>query len=803
MSMVKRRWPAFFFGVTVLIFFWPYFLLDQTLYTGDTAFALMPLRHYATARLAMGELPLWNPNLFGGTPALAESSFQVLYPPNILLLLLGVPRGMGWLLPLHLFLMALGTYLFARYSLGFSRLGATVSATAFTFGGFTIGGLGIPIYTEAAAWLPWIILAYDLAVRRGGVWGVLPALMLAMPLLTGGLFYVYLAVLLLMSFHCYRLWEAGVLFKPFAPPARRAWLSLISGVTFAVLLSAPQLLPQWEIAKLSDRSTHASYEYAVSGSLLPWHFFSSMMLPKLWGLFSGATLEGFMPSAQLGYLGVVSLGLIAAGVAVRPRRFFWFWFAIGLLSLTLAFGRYNPLYPFLYEWVPGFAMFRGPTRWLLLTGFAGALLAGRGCDAIRHIDARIAKKAKTYGLLALAVIFAASSAILLSPLGSTAFTSPQTPFGPWGQVTLIALSAALLALFAWKGARPIALEGGGVATGKHRAIAGMLLVLLVVDLWAVAQDMELNKTLSAAALEQTPAVVAVVNAASPPERFWTEAPPIPMEPWQAGQNLSRLEEMEFRARSVVAIRSLMPSCIAAEMGTMGTTGAWGSLMPLRRHAKPLFASESSALTRQRWRHLMNVRHILTLEPLPETFGEPSTLKRLPLEWPMVYSDSSALPRAWWVGHVREVTGEAAVATISNGTFDPRREVLLETGVVDPGKNAPGTAPVDGSALNAGSVSFSNYKPQQIELQVTAPAKGHVVLMDTFVPGWRAYVDRKPTPVYPANWVGRAVPVAAGNHRIVFCYEPVTVRIGFFLSLLALGALATWAVAAMGTSHAKE
>ena len=111
MSMKRempRWWPVALIAFVSFLFFWPYFLLDQVLYAGDMAFVFIPFQHYSTSRLEQGELPLWNPHLFGGTPALAEAIYQVFYLPNVLLFLLGVPRGLSWILPLHLAFMGVG-----------------------------------------------------------------------------------------------------------------------------------------------------------------------------------------------------------------------------------------------------------------------------------------------------------------------------------------------------------------------------------------------------------------------------------------------------------------------------------------------------------------------------------------------------------------------------------------------------------------------------------------------------------------------------------------------------------------------
>lgn len=65
--------------------------------------------------------------------------------------------------------------------------------------------------------------------------------------------------------------------------------------------------------------------------------------------------------------------------------------------------------------------------------------------------------------------------------------------------------------------------------------------------------------------------------------------------------------------------------------------------------------------------------------------------------------------------------------------------------------------------------------------------GYVVFDETYAPGWRAWVDTRPVPILRAYGLFMAAEVAgAGGHQVVFRYEPASVRLGLFLSLLGLG-----------------
>lgn len=63
--------------------------------------------------------------------------------------------------------------------------------------------------------------------------------------------------------------------------------------------------------------------------------------------------------------------------------------------------------------------------------------------------------------------------------------------------------------------------------------------------------------------------------------------------------------------------------------------------------------------------------------------------------------------------------------------------------------------------------------------------GYLVLLDSFYPGWRAYVDGREVEILQANYAFRAVEVQAGKHEVEFRYRPWTFYFGLVVSCLAL------------------
>jgi hypothetical protein len=79
---------------------------------------------------------------------------------------------------------------------------------------------------------------------------------------------------------------------------------------------------------------------------------------------------------------------------------------------------------------------------------------------------------------------------------------------------------------------------------------------------------------------------------------------------------------------------------------------------------------------------------------------------------------------------------------------------------------------------------------EVALDARLDTPGFVVLADSFYPGWHAEVDGVETPIFATNHLFRGVAVPAGEHRIVFRYQPASVLWGSGLSVIG-AALLGW------------
>ena len=388
MKRLSDLLPITILVALVLLFFWQLAFTNLILVDFDVFTYMYPYREHAAEAARAGRFPLWNPYLFLGAPFFANIQTAVLYPLNAIYLLVEpVTRALNLSILLHVAMLAAFTYAFARVGVGLGRWGAFAAAAVFSLGGFVGAQVSHINQLNAAAWLPLMLLLFDLAWRRRSVppspgltgWAALTGLVVGVQLLAGHTQESYLSLAALGLYALFLVFFEQRSIPPHSTPLLHRFVAaiglLLTAGAVGAGLAAVQLLPTLELSGLSIRGGGMSYQAATSFSLEPWN------LPA-------ALLPSYFPDAQLagefvGYVGLVALALAIYAV-FRGRRDprVWFWTLFALLALSLALGRYNPLYFLAYHVVPGFRLFRVPARWLFLYSFGVALLAGLGLDML-------------------------------------------------------------------------------------------------------------------------------------------------------------------------------------------------------------------------------------------------------------------------------------------------------------------------------------------------------------------------------------------------------------------------------------
>jgi len=142
----------------------------------------------------------------------------------------------------------------------------------------------------------------------------------------------------------------------------------------------------------------------------------------------------------------------------------------------------------------------------------------------------------------------------------------------------------------------------------------------------------------------------------------------------------------------------------------------------------------------------------------------------------IYENLDGPPRAFVVHRARTLDDEATIAAMKDPAFRPEEEIIL----------APGEQGVLSlEATGEDRVEILSYEPERIVISAELGEEGYLVLTDAHYPGWRCIVDGLEIPIYRADLLFRAVYLPAGQHRVEFVYDPLSLKVGAAISLVAL------------------
>jgi hypothetical protein len=148
----------------------------------------------------------------------------------------------------------------------------------------------------------------------------------------------------------------------------------------------------------------------------------------------------------------------------------------------------------------------------------------------------------------------------------------------------------------------------------------------------------------------------------------------------------------------------------------------------------------------------------------------------------VYQNQNVLPRAFVVYQIVGVSDfDEALDILSDPAVDLRQTGVIEKLPLDM-KNS-----IDENDQQMQSIAGRTRQVKSGELEVTVNTKapGLLIVTDQYYPGWKAYVDGTPTPIYAVNGIFRGVFLEEGEHKVQFKYRPLSFIIGAIASSISL------------------
>jgi hypothetical protein len=729
------------------------------------------------------DIPGWNPHVFSGMPFAADPQSGWGYLPAIVLFALFPPLvAYKFFVLFHLLLGAVATYTLARL-LGFRSLASFAGATAFTFSG-TLGATGCcTIQAQLVIWIPVALIGIDLASRTK-MWrnrflvlslsGVAVSQMLA-AWVGQGTFY---GLLLVGSYLAFRM---------IAMPASeylghwRRMLDFVANGAFLFSigfgLGAAALLPRLEAVSRTFVGGSA-YQVVNCGPYCGNDWWSTLRLTMSY-------VSWWFPY----YIGGAALACASIGVlAARRRRILIYFIALTWVILVL------PMHPtaitrllFLIPRFEGLHL-HDPSRALSLLPIGIAILVAAAVEEFPRITRHSWALAIPLGLRAVWWFFVLSVPLAILPVAT--FTG-RAFLG----VSLVAGLGAIL------GTHGLAAQRWSIFLGD-RVLPVLLVVLVLWDPAGHAMVDALRHPRADPRAELAIAASASSTDLSGAGEF--------LQQHRAAGELFRYygfvapTDGAWQAHEHYYDPSVLPMLLNNRSILLGLQDVQG-YDPAHLVRYRNFFQEINGLARDYHEELvypaglgsplldlLNVRYIIVPN---NALTDPArdNLHLLTARYRSVFANGkvqvlenpNALPRVWVVHDVSQVSADDVLRQLASSDVDPRAKALVEG--IPPTLQQPPTG-------NDDSVTITNYEDDQITFTVNAASDGMVMLSEVYDPGWHAYIDGKRTTVYRADYILRGVAVPAGDHEIVFRYEPDPLRFGLLISLastLAVFAVIIW------------
>jgi len=732
----------------LLLLYFPVVFGSKVMFSTDTLYFNFPMYHYLHQAYHDGFIPFWNPNQFAGLPFMAVLQTAVFYPPSLIFFLDDFTLAFNLNLVFHHGVLVAGTYILTRFW-GFSPVAALCSSLTALLGGFFLSISTFSNHFHSAAWFPLFFFCFEKFLRyKSTRYFLLSIGTCSLQTLAGSPEYSILSTLLIFSHTLViRRETSRVLENVFL-------LGLV--VLGALAITAFQLLPTWLFARESIRDFGMEYVHHARWSMDP-----SALMHLLFA--TPATQPQLLPSqGSPGYLNSIYMGIVPASCLAgalcllkfdRLIRFWWIAFWVGIF---FALGKFNPLYPFFFDWTPLLHKFRYPEKFFFISAFSLTALAGAGVDFL--LKAGTAEPARFKKFLWILLTLLAVGGVLYGVYPETKSIYP---------LLLLALFSLSGGLLLWKRIAP-------------PVFGGIALLIILIDL--MTHNQSLMSFADRKYFDEAPPVVAVLAQDQDKMNFRIFSQ---FNLFKSPQHPSSLSQFTVTLLDYQDMKNLLDKSIGTIYGLQTVAGNLGAETKDQGIYNHIFVR--AALQKQlRILERFNVKQVITADQW-QTAPDGSLVHPTAL-----VSEIDALPRAFLVPAAQVGDRRLIPETYFSSEFNPRERVLISKSLT-----TETTPDFQGEVLRI------KYLPNRVEIQTRQNGSGFLILLDAYYPGWKAAVDGKEVAVLRGNHFFRTLPMSEGNHRVVFYYEQEGFGTGLIITGITLLLLISGCVWNRFAAHKKK
>jgi len=696
-----------------------------------------PFRFLAISQLKQGQIPWWNPYSFSGSPLLANLQSAPFYPLNLLYFFL--PFSLTWYLQVLLqpILAFIFTYLFVR-SLKLSRSSSILAATSFAFCGYQTVWLELNTVGHAALWLPLILFSLKnlSQVKSRGVkfkFSLLLTFAYTASFFAGHLQTSFMVIIfsLAYAFHLKKpnLADFDQLKSVFVP------------LVISLALFSTQLIPSLELFSHSPRQ--GTDTTIFSQFLLPFSHLVTFIAPDFFGNPATNNYWGEDYGEFMAYFGVVALFFALIAIFNRPKGYKFF-LAAFLLSLFFALDQPLAHLPRLLH-LPVFQS-SAPSRWLFITQFSGTILAAFGLD----LWLKKPKKALR------PIIFLISLYVLawLTAILSWLFASNPVDQAQWR----VSVRNLILPSGLFSGLILLTLLTVKKLSVVNRRLQSSILIYFALIEFTYFTNKYLPFSEPEFSFAPNPVFTYLQKNIGNSRFFGLESASVMSNIW-----------LPYELYSPEGYDSLYLSRYGQLLAASGNQGKLAHKIPRSDANLP-----AQGLNRfnQSLLNLLSVSYLLNNSNTPEIADtQKFSMSDYQLIWHQanfqIYQNLHALPRAFLVSdYTIKSSDQEILDLLFNPEFHPDQTLILEDQPSPP-------IQTDLSPASNDSVIIESYNSTNIKLSVSSTKPQFLFLSDAFYPGWIAYLNNQPIPIYRAHYAFRAVPVPPGSYSLTFRYEPLS------------------------------
>ena len=717
-------------------------LLSSSSIDNDMVSQFVSSRAYLADSLRHGHFPLWNPFTYGGQPFLGGFESAVFYPPNLLFLCLPLARALNFSILLHLVILGWGT---ERWATGRGLNPWAASLAGFLVMPFT-GAVFPHIYAGhlsnlcTMAWAPWVFLGLETWIWRGNRRGLfLASAAICLQILAGHVQYLfYTAVAVGIQ---------SLVLTALEPAARRRAIPAVAGCYLtAIALGAAQLLPGLAATSEGIRQQKLDYNFAAAFGFPPENFltliapgfFGNLGTPLYWGRWHLWEMSLF-----IGAVGPLIIVIALCDTGPKRRAVILDLLIAGLL-LLLALGVGTPVFDPLYRFVPGFDRFRGWSKFIFPATLFLVLGIATGVDVL--LREKIPRTIAWVGLLAGLISGGLGLVLLFNPSGIIGFFN------------FVQMSGESFLLIQTDSIQPDFIYQAGVHAGLSLGLAGLILIaagMILIFLgkhpllrWAVP-GLLVAEMIGFAARQVT---VSHLSDAMP----------------DGLRQFVRSHPGDYRVLDFARPNN----------GFLLGAGDLGGNNPslLRRYGEFINFTQGADPD--------HATQDLTFKSFVPLFAmlrfRYAFIPTYPNLWDLriVESRVPPLPRLLLISDEKVLTGRNALfSAMSDPSFNPSKAVLLES--------EPEPHPESGAT---GAAKLISDLPDELIVEADTGKPTLLLITDLYDHNWhvKAFPDsaQQSYHLMPADYILRAVPLAAGHHHLKIVYAPAALPIGIGISAVA-------------------